>query len=205
MVQVNLGAIEMNLDPVVLEGTAIRLEPLDQAHAAPLWAVGQDSEIWRWMPFPVHAEDDRRRLIAGAQHLNQAGSGLGYAVIAKETGEPVGSTGYWNAAPEHRRVEIGATWIAPRWQRAGVNTEAKYLMLRHAFEQLACLRVEFKTDARNTRSREALRRLGATEEGTLRHHMINPGGGLRDSVYYSIIAPEWPSVRAHLERLMSSY
>ena len=115
----------------------------------------------------------------------------------------VGSTSYLNPDPANRRVEIGWTWLTPAAQRTGINTEAKYLLLEHAFEHLDCIRVEFKTDARNARSRVALERIGATEEGTLRHHMIMPDGHLRDSTYFSIVRTEWPEVRAHLERLMA--
>ncbi len=111
----------------------------------------------------------------------------------------IGSTRFGNAVPEHRRVEIGWTWVARPWQRTGANREAKYLMLRHAFERWKCLRVEFKTSAINQQSRTALRRLGAVEEGILRHHMVNPDRSMRDSVYFSILAAEWPGVRQRLE------
>lgn len=126
----------IQLDPVVLEGTTVRLEPLDQEHAAPLWAVGNDPEIWRWIPFAIHSEDDLRRLIAGAQHLNQAGSGLGYAMIVKATGEPVGASGYWNAASHDK-----SRWRASRQrllqphrarvaQRQGASSAADGVILR---------------------------------------------------------------------------
>jgi N-acetyltransferase len=119
--------------------------------------------------------------------------------------QPIGSTSYPNLDPQHRRLEIGGTWITPAWQRSAVNTEAKYLQLSHAFDTLGCIRVEFKTDALNLKSRRALARIGAVEEGTLRNHMVMPDGRLRHSVYFSIVDSEWPTVKAHLERLMSSY
>ena len=128
---------------------------------------------------------------------------LAFAQILRATGEIAGSTSYLAIEPAHRRLEIGATWLNPRHQRTGANTEAKLLLLRHAFEQLGCRRVEFKTDSENKQSRTALARIGATEEGTFRSHMIRPDGGRRDSVYFSVIDEEWPRVRSHLEALLA--
>jgi RimJ/RimL family protein N-acetyltransferase len=128
---------------------------------------------------------------------------LGFAQILRATGEIAGSTSFLAIEPAHRRLEIGATWLNPRHQRTGANTEAKLLLLRHAFEALGCERVEFKTDAENKASRAALARIGAREEGTLRSHMGRLDGSRRDSVYFGVIAPEWPHVRAHLEGLLA--
>jgi RimJ/RimL family protein N-acetyltransferase len=128
-----------------------------------------------------------------------------FVTIARAIDQPVGSTSYLNIDLRHRRVEIGGTWITPAWQRSAINTEAKYLQLRHAFETLSCMRVEFKTDSLNTKSRQAIARLGATEEGIFRNHMVMPGGRIRHSVYFSIINDEWPQIKAHLEGLMAAY
>ena len=125
---------------------------------------------------------------------------LPFATIDRRTGNAIGSTRYMNIVPEHKRLEIGWTWISPAWQRSAINTEAKYLMMRHAFEQMGCNRVELKTNALNARSRAAILRIGAREEGTLRSHMINRDGTLRDTVYFSVIAPEWPEVKAGLKQ-----
>src|SRR5688500_4130816 len=131
------------------------------------------------------------------------GTAVPLATIDKRTGLAVGSTRFANISPEHKRVEIGWTWIAPAWQRSAVNTEAKYLMLGHAFEVWRCGRVELKTNARNEQSRRAIVRIGAKEEGTLRNHMINPDGSFRDTVYFSIIESEWPEVKKSLEEKLA--
>ena len=135
----------------------------------------------------------------------QSGIGFRFATIDKTSGQPVGSTSYLTIDRQHRHLEIGGTWITPSRQRSAVNTEAKYLQLSHAFDTLGCIRVEFKTDSLNVKSKQALARIGAVEEGTFRNHRIMPDGRLRHSVYFSIIDSEWPSVKAHLEQVMSSY
>lgn len=188
----------MWIEPVVLEGTYVRLEPLAPRHLEPLWEVGSDPSIWRHMPFqPTHL-DAFRDLLRRSEEAAAAGTGLAFAQIEKASGRPVGSTGYWNADEAHGRVEIGFTWLAPEVQRSPLNREAKLLLLTHAFERLGAIRVEFKTDALNEKSRLALARIGAVEEGTLRHHMKMPGGRLRDSVYFSILAPHWSATKARL-------
>ncbi len=169
-------------------------------HLEGLCAVGLDPSIWTWMPANPRTPDEMREVVAAALRDQSAGVALPFATIDRATDRVVGSTRYLAITPEHRRVEIGWTWIAPAWQRTAINTEAKYLMLRHAFEKLECVRVELKTDRLNERSRAAIQRIGAQEEGTLRSHMLMPGGRLRDTVYYSILAPEWPGVKAELER-----
>jgi RimJ/RimL family protein N-acetyltransferase len=193
----------MKLEPVVLEGRHVRLEPLAERHVAPLWAVAQDPAIWRWIPFRVESEAAIRGLVAFAAQSLASGVGLGFAQVARASGEVMGSTSYLAADPANLRVEIGATWLHPRFQRSAVNTEAKLLLLRHAFETLGCRRVEFKTDSENRASRAALARIGAREEGTFRAHMVRPDGSRRDSVYFSVIAPEWPQVRGHLDALLA--
>jgi RimJ/RimL family protein N-acetyltransferase len=145
------------------------------------------------------------RYVAQALAEQREGTALPFATVLRASGQVIGSTRFHSATPAHRRVEIGWTWLGPSWQRTGANTEAKYLMLRLAFEQWACLRVEFKTSALNQRSRAALRRIGAVEEGVLRSHMINEDGTVRDSVYFSILLHEWPTVKLRLERLMREH
>jgi len=189
----------MLVTPVSLEGECIRLEPLLLAHHAQLCEVGLDKELWRWTPEAVRTPEDMRTYIGAALAAQAAGTALPFATIDKNTGKAIGSTRFGNIDRANRRVEIGWTWLGLRWQRAAANTEAKYLMLRHAFETLGCLRVEFKTDSRNAPSRKALLRIGAKEEGILRNHMITYTGRIRHTVYYSIIASEWPEVKAHLE------
>jgi N-acetyltransferase len=189
----------MHVRPRVLEGRFVRLEPLSLKHLDELCRVGLDASLWRWATVPVRSDVDMYDYVAEALRERDAGQALPWATVERETGRVVGSTRYGAIDRKHRRVEIGWTWIAPAWQRTPLNTEAKYLQLRHAFETLACVRVEWKTDALNSVSRAAILRLGAREEGTLRSHMITADGRVRDSVYYSVIAAEWPGIRASLE------
>jgi RimJ/RimL family protein N-acetyltransferase len=193
----------MDLSPCVLEGSLVRLEPLSLRHLDGLCAVGLDPEIWRLTIARVDSRSAMERYVAQALAEQRAGTALPFATVLQTSGEVIGSTRFHSPAPEHRRVEIGWTWLGRAWQRTGANTEAKYLMLRHAFEQWRCMRVEFKTSTLNQRSRAALRRIGAVEEGVLRRHMINEDGTVRDSVYFSILLEEWPSVKLRLQRMMS--
>jgi len=188
----------MQLQPVTIEGAHVRLEPLSLAHHAALTEVGLDDELWRWIVTPVRTPEDMRSYIETALREQAAGTALPFATVERASGRPIGSTRFLNIDGANRRVEIGATWIAKPWQRTAVNTEAKYLMLRHAFETLGCIRVELKTDSLNERSRKAILRIGAKEEGTFRNHMITSSGRLRHTVYYSIIDSEWPAVKARL-------
>lgn len=193
----------MNFQPVILAGRHVRLEPLAQTHHAALCAVGLDAEIWEFFPYRATTPEEMAAYIQSALDAQAAGSALPFATVHIPSGQVIGSTRYMNIDPTHRRVEIGSTWIAGPWRRTAVNTEAKYLMLRHAFETLGCIRVELKTDSLNQRSRNAIRRIGATEEGTLRQHMVMWSGRLRDSVYFSILDSEWPGVKQDLERKLS--
>jgi N-acetyltransferase len=161
--------------------------------------IGLDEEIWRWMPREVTTADDLRAIVDAALVGQSEGRELPFATIGRDSGRVIGSTRYLNIEPAHRRLEIGYTWLAPAWQRTAINTEAKLLMMEHAFERLGAVRVEFKTDARNEKSRRALLGIGATEEGIFRSHMIVQGGRLRDSAYYSVIAAEWPAVKCRLQ------
>jgi N-acetyltransferase len=195
----------MELSPLTLEGPTIRLEPLGPHHLDGLCEAGLDPELWRLTTSRVADRGGMERYLAAALANQLAGSALPFATLDRSTGRVIGSTRFGNAAPAHRRVEIGWTWLAPSWQRTGANTEAKYLMLRHAFAQWGCLRVELKTSALNLRSRAAILRLGAREEGVLRRHTINEDGSVRDTVYFSVIAEEWPGVRRRLEALMAAH
>ena len=185
--------------PVTLFGTRVRMEPLADHHLDDLAAVAGDPAIWRWITgLPM----DRASLEAWLdQALANAADGLEvpFATIDLATDRAIGSSRFMSIAPEHRRVEIGWTWLAPASQRSGANREAKLLQLTHAFETLDARRVEFKTHARNLASRAALLGIGATFEGVLRHHVLMADGSDRDSAYYGITAAEWPAVRARLE------
>ncbi len=179
--------------PVVLQGEHVRLEPLAPEHSQGLYNRGQEAADWAWMPRPCFIDlPDTKQWIAEA--LETPGH-CAFAIIERSQDRAIGSTRYLSIEPRHSRLEIGWTWLGRDWQRTPVNTEAKYLLLRHAFETLKCRRVEFKTDARNERSQAALARIGATREGVLRNHMRVQGDYQRDSVYFSIIDPEWPAVR----------
>jgi RimJ/RimL family protein N-acetyltransferase len=190
----------MKIEPVTIEGKFVRLEPLQEAvHFAGLCEIGLDPELWHWVPYRVTTPEEMRGYIRQALAAETAGTALPFAKIDKATGHVAGSARYMNMDTANRRVEIGATWIGAPWQRTAINTESKYLLLRHAFETLGCIRVELKTDALNERSRKAILRIGAQEEGTLRQHMITWSGRLRDTVYFSILDAEWPGVKVMLE------
>ena len=188
--------------PVTLGGRHVRLEPLAQSHFDALSATSNNPAIFRYYPIDYAGLAGMKAFFADALSSQDKGTALPFAVIALPGGQAIGSTRYGNIVREHRRAEIGWTWLAPRHQRSGINTEMKYLMLRHAFETLGLMRIEFKTDSLNEKSRAALLRIGATEEGTFRNHMIMPGGRIRHSVYYSVTSDDWPRVKRHLEGLM---
>jgi N-acetyltransferase len=189
----------MVIEPVVLEGRHVRLEPLTLQHASGLAEVGLDEDLWKWIPTAVRTPEDMAAYVQTALDEQANGSALPFALINKTSGSAVGSTRYANIERAHHRLEIGWTWVARESQRTAINTEAKYLLLRHAFEKLKCMRVELKTDSLNARSRAAILRIGAREEGIFRNHMITASGRIRHSVYFSIIDSEWPDVKAALE------
>ncbi len=193
------------VEPVTLEGTFVRLEPLSIDHLPGLVSVGLDAELWRWTLTQVQTPADMRTMVEAALAAAAEGREVPFATVERELGRVVGSTRYLSIDAHHRRLEIGYTWIAPAWQRTAVNTEAKLLQLRHAFDSLAALRVEFKTDSLNDKSRAALRGIGAVEEGTMRNHMVTDSGRRRHSVYFSVIEEEWPSVRQHLEARLARF
>jgi RimJ/RimL family protein N-acetyltransferase len=187
--------------PVVLEGQRVRLEPLAETHLDGLADVAFDPSIWRWTQVQPVNRAELAAWLDAALRNREAGTEMPFATIDLGSGRPIGSTRFMSIVPEHKRLEIGWTWVAPPWQRSGANREAKFLQLDHAFEVLGANRVEFKTDALNERANPALLAIGATFEGTFRRHMVMPGGRLRDSNYYSVIAEEWPAAR---ERLRAS-
>lgn len=185
----------------VLEGEVVRLEPLARRHERGLFEAAGDARIWRWMPYDAsESPDDFHAWLEEALAASEAGTEGAFATVEASTGKPVGSTRYLALRPEHGVLEIGWTWLSPAYWQTGANVEAKLLMLEHAFEDLGCLRVEFKTDASNERSRAALAALPAQFEGVFRKHMLVRGGQRRDSAYYSIIDDEWPEVRGKLGR-----
>jgi RimJ/RimL family protein N-acetyltransferase len=191
------------LEPVVLEGSSVRLEPMTLDHLSGLTEVGLDPEIWRLTTVMIQTPEEMRGYVESALELQRAGTTLPFVTIERSTGRVVGSTRFGNYDPANRRIEIGWTWIARPWQRTAVNTEAKYLMLTHAFERLHCVRVELKTDVLNSPSRQAMLRIGAKEEGVLRKHTLMWTGRYRDSIYYSILDEEWADVKKQLERMLS--
>jgi RimJ/RimL family protein N-acetyltransferase len=189
----------MNPTPVVLYGDAVKLEPLDPAHADDLLEAGADPEIWRYMPIPrPERVADVVRWIDEAWKLAATGDQLPFAIVDPETGRAIGSTRYLEIHRSWRTLEIGWTWLAASAQRSAANTECKFLLLKHAFEDHGALRVQFKTDGRNLRSQQALERLGAVKEGVLRKQRVNHDGFVRDAVYYSILDDEWPAVKERL-------
>jgi RimJ/RimL family protein N-acetyltransferase len=188
--------------PVTLSGAVVRLEPLTPHHHAALAEVGLDQRLWAHAIQPMLTADDVRAYIEAALAEQAAGRSVPFVQVEVASGTVVGSTRYMNIDVYNGRLEIGASWINPRWQRSGINTESKLLLLTHAFEELECIRVEFKGDARNVQSREALERIGAEFEGVLRQHMRNADGFQRDSFYYSILSEEWPAKKAHIRALL---
>lgn len=191
------------LQPVTLIGRQVRLEPLSLAHLEPLAAVVLEPALWEWTISRVTTAEELERYIRTALSWSEEGHALAFATIETAGGTVVGTTRFGNYDPEHKRIEIGWTTVATAWQRTAINTEAKLLMLTHGFETLGLNRVELKTDALNHRSRAAIQRLGAHEEGVLRAHAVTSTGRVRDTVYYSIVATEWPAVRARLEGFLA--
>lgn len=187
------------VEPVTLEGSVVRLEPLTVEHLSGLISSGLEGELWRWTLSANQTPGEMRGYVEAALAAAAAGTEAPFATVERSCGRVIGSTRYLSIDAHHRRLEIGYTWINPAWQRTAVNTEAKLLMLTHAFNVLGALRVEFKTDSLNERSRGALLGIGATEEGTMRNHMVTDSGRRRHSVYFSVIEEEWPRVRQHLE------
>ena len=193
----------MLVQPVTLHGRHVRLEPLTRHHLDALVDIGLEEDLWRWTVSQIRSRDDMRAYMDEALEAEARGTALPFVTVAQASNLVVGSTRFANIDREHRRAEIGWTWVASPWQRTAVNTEAKYLMFCHAFETWGCVRVELKTDALNARSRAAILRIGATEEETFRNHMITESGRIRETAWFSILDREWPAVKQRLEQRLS--
>ena len=192
----------MEVRPVTLYGKRIRLEPMRIEHLDALTAAGAFEELWKWTSTFAHTRESMQRYVEEALDDARSGKALPFVTIDGATGKIIGSTRFANFDHANRRVEIGWTWITPAFQRTHVNTEAKFLMLSHAFEAWGCARVELKTDVLNEKSRNAMSRMGAREEGILRKHVLAHGGRWRDTIYYSVLDAEWPDVKSFLQREM---
>jgi len=193
----------MRPEPLVLEGAVVRLEPLSLAHVDALARVGLAPELWRLQPKAIGSVDEMRAYVQAALDDEERGVSLPFAIVERDSGQVIGSTRYMDIAPAHRRLEIGATWLYPGRQRSGANTDAKRLLLTHAFEVLGAQRIVFKTEALNTQSRAALARIGAVEEGIFRRHLLADSGRARDMVYFAILDDEWPAVKLLLAQLQA--
>lgn len=189
----------MEIAPVTLEGQWARLEPLAHRHAEELLAAAADESIWRWMGARLTTKEAMSAWIETALAAQADGTELPFAIVNRETGRAVGATRFLDIQRAHRGVEIGWTWLGRKARRTAINTEGKLLMLRHAFETWGCIRVQLKTDRRNDRSRRAIERIGGQFEGIHRNHRVLPDGAYRDTAFYSIVAREWPEVKARLE------
>ena len=193
----------MRVEPVVLTGNVVRLEPMQPQHAQALLEAGQDHSNWTYMwADPNGSLESIQAWMSVALAEMEQGSTLPFVTIQQSSGRIVGSTRYMDIRAKDYGLEIGGTWLMPEVRRTAINTECKYLLLRHAFETLGAIRVQLKTDSRNLRSQQAIERLGAIKEGVLRNHIIMPDGQYRHSVYYSVIKQEWPAVKARLEAFM---
>jgi RimJ/RimL family protein N-acetyltransferase len=192
-------------EALTLEGRVVRLVPLAEAHVTELSQVGLRPDIWQHMLYGnIDSEEKMLGFIRDLLGRQARGTDLPFAVILAATGKAIGCTRYMAIDTPNRCVEIGGTWYGHEYQRTGVNTECKYLLLCHAFESWGCIRVQLKTDRNNVRSQRAIERLGAVKEGVLRNHMIRPDGTVRDTVMYSIIDREWPLVKARLEAMLDA-
>ncbi len=193
----------MKIEPVTLKGRLVRLEPLRMDHASQLFEASRDPNLWTYKPVRQPGSlTEMEQLIAPVLQSQEAGACLPFAIISLDRERAVGETRYFNLMLQDHGVEIGWTWLAPSVQRTGVNTESKYLLLRHVFEAMGAIRVQLRTHHLNTNSQRAIERLGAVKEGLLRNHVIMPDGSYRHSVYYSIIESEWPAIKARLQTMM---
>ena len=196
----------MEVNPIVLTGQHVRLEPMTEAHIPGLAEIGVGQTFWDFMLYGnISSTDDMRHWVLDILSRAEKGTDLPFVAIHLASGRVAGATRYLNIVPKDRGLEIGGTWYGAEFQRTAVNTECKYLLLRHAFETLGCIRVQLKTDLRNERSQKAIERIGAVKEGVLRNHMILPDGRYRHSVFYSILDTEWPTVQKKLEQLLQQY
>lgn len=195
----------MNIENVTLEGDFVRLEPLREDHVQALFELGSNEEIWRWTTTNIKVLGDMEKYVGVALEERERGLTLPFVTVDKASNCIVGSTRFGNISVPNRRAEIGWTWINPEWQRTYINTEAKLLMLKHAFEIWGCIRIEIITDFFNEQSRNAILRLGAKEEGIFRNHLIVDTGRIRDSVVFSIIDSEWLEIKTNLIEKIRSY
>jgi N-acetyltransferase len=193
----------MEVKPVVLTGTQVRLEPMTEAHIPALAEIGVGQTFWDFMVYGrMETADDMQDWVQDILTRAEKGTDLPFVAVHLASGRVAGATRYMNIMPNDRGLEIGGTWYGPEFQRTVVNTECKYLLLQHSFETLGCIRVQLKTDLRNERSQKAIERIGAMKEGVLRNHMILPDGHYRHSVFYSILDTEWPGVKNRLEKML---
>jgi RimJ/RimL family protein N-acetyltransferase len=193
----------MEVIPVVLEGKHVQLEPMTEAHISALAEIGIGPDFWDFMVYgKMETVDDMRGWVSDILSRGEKGTDLPFTVVHLASSRVAGATRYLNILPHDRGLEIGGTWYGLDFQRTVVNTECKYLLLKHAFESLGCIRVQLKTDLRNERSQKAIERIGAKKEGVLRNHMVLPDGYIRDSVYYSILDSEWGDVKGKLEEML---
>ena len=193
----------MDIKPVILQGKHVRLEPMTEAHIPGLTEIGVAQTFWDFMVYGnINTTEDMTNWVRDILSRAEMGTDLPFVVIHLASGRVAGATRYLNITPKDRGLEIGGTWYGAEFRRTAVNTECKYLLLRHAFETLGCIRVQLKTDLRNERSQKAIERIGAVREGVLRNHMILPDGRYRHSVFYSILNTEWSDVKRRLEEMM---
>ncbi len=194
----------MEVKPIVLTGTHVRLEPMTEEHIPALAEIGVGQPFWHFMLYgDMNSEEDMRSWVRDILARAEKGTDLPFVAIQLASGRLAGATRYLNIMPKDRSLEIGGTWYGSDFQRTPVNTDCKYLLLRHAFETLGCISVQLKTDSRNERSQRAIERIGAVKEGVLRNHMILPDGYIRHSVFYSILDTEWPGVKSRLEEMLA--
>lgn len=195
----------LKIEPVTLQGRLARLEPLRMTHAPELYEASREPGLWTYkLVKQPRSLTEMEQLIASVLHNQEAGACLPFAIMSLERDCAVGETRYFNFMPQDHGVEIGWTWLTPAVQRTGVNTECKYLLLRHAFEDMGAIRVQLRTHHLNVNSQRAIERLGAIKEGILRNHIIMPDGSYRHSVYYSIIESEWPAIKARLQDMLAA-
>ncbi len=194
----------MDVKPVVLAGRHVRLEPMTEAHVPALARIGVGRDFWQFMLYgDMKTEEDMKNWVLDILDRAAHGTDVPFVAIHLASGTVAGATRYLNIVPKDRGLEIGGTWYGVEFQRTAVNTECKYLLMKHAFESLGAIRVQLKTDLRNVRSQKAIERIGAKKEGVLRNHMILPDGRYRDSVFYSVLDTEWPQVKIRLEEMMA--
>ncbi|KQL44573.1 GNAT family acetyltransferase [Brevibacillus choshinensis] len=192
----------LRITPVTLEGKLVRLEPLRPEHREGLWEAGHFEEIWTYMSVKMAKPEDAWSFIDSAMKNEAEGTELPFVIINQQDGKIIGSTRFLNISQKDRGLEIGFTWLTPSVWKTAINTECKWLLMRHCFEELGCIRVQLKTDSRNLNSQRAIARIGGVHEGVLRNHVILPDGYIRDSVYFSIVDREWPAVQEKLHLLL---